>query len=268
MISDELPTEHGRGVSGRISSSAFGCGGGERKTRCQARVLASVEIPELPEWVGMIISQSAGNKMVTCVENANYRVGSAADADTGCHGGSVEYANQRYQEFGMHRVWDALKSGRAAPAGINDAQGGLTGAPLADSLCRAKAVELIAFLNTKVHASYRLGGGGTSALTPTLSRSGEGEFSAASVRCGSLGLSCGSDGDRGLGGAAAKDLGGQGRCSRPSEGGRQRSPTEYRSGHGGDARIAEIAVRFRSGRRLFGVAGGGRYWREAQIYSV
>ena len=38
---------------------------------------------------------------------------------------------------------------------------------------------------------FRLGVGGTSALTPALSRSGEGEFSAASVWCGSLGLSCG-----------------------------------------------------------------------------
>ena len=33
------------------------------------------------------------------------------------------------------------------------------------------------------------GVGGTLALTPALSRSGEGEFSVASVRCGSPGLS-------------------------------------------------------------------------------
>ena len=61
-------------------------------------------------------------------------------------------------------------------------------------------------MNTRVHAGFRLGAGGTSALTPTLSRSGEGEPSTASVRCGNLGLSCGGHGERGLGGAAARTL--------------------------------------------------------------
>ena len=38
------------------------------------------ETPEDPEWVCFAISQSAGNEMVTRVENANYRVGSKVDA--------------------------------------------------------------------------------------------------------------------------------------------------------------------------------------------
>ena len=74
------------------------------------------------------------------------------------------------------------------------------------SPCRAKDDELIAFLDTRVQAGFRLGGGGTSALTPALSRSGEGECSAASARCGSLGLSCGGHDEPGLGGAAARNL--------------------------------------------------------------
>ena len=108
----------------------------------------------------------------------------------------------------MYRVWDTIKSVGAAQAELKDAQSELTGVLLANSMCRAKAVELIAFsnVNIKGHADVRLGGGGTTALTPTLSRSGEGEFSAASEQCGSLGLSCGGDGDRGLGGAAARTL--------------------------------------------------------------
>ena len=76
----------------------------------------------------------------------------------------------------------------------------------ADAGCRAEAVELIAFLNTIDHAGFMFSVGGTSALTPTLSRSGEGEFSAASVRCGSLGLSCGGNGKRGRSGADAGTL--------------------------------------------------------------
>ena len=145
------------------------------------------ETPEYPEWVWQVMAQRAGNEMVTRVENANDRVVLAAGADAGC---------------------------------------------------RAEAVELIERLNTQVHSGFRLSVGGTTALTPTLSRSGEnspkpifvllapesksaqpidnqcrrfclhgeGELSAASVRCGSLGLSCGRHADRGLGSAATRTL--------------------------------------------------------------
>ena len=162
--------------------------------------------PEFLEWIWTAISQGAGNEMVTCAETANYRVVLEAGGDAGCHAWSIEYPNQGYQGFGMLRVLDTIKSGGAAPAGLIDAQDGLPRAPLADLLGWAKAVELIAFLNTKVHAGFMFRVGGTSALTPALSRSGEGEFSAASVRCGSLGLSCGGHGERGRGGAAAGTL--------------------------------------------------------------
>ena len=49
-------------------------------------------------------------------------------------------------------------------------------------------VQLIAFLSIKVHADFMLSVGGTPALTPALSRSGEGERSAAWWQCGSTGL--------------------------------------------------------------------------------
>ena len=99
-------------------------------------------------------------------DHRNYRVGLRADADAGCHGWSVEYPNQRYRAFGVHWVLETVKSESSAPTGLNDAQGGLPRAALADSGCRAKAVELIALLNTQVHSGFRLGMGGTSALTP------------------------------------------------------------------------------------------------------
>ena len=114
----------------------------------------------------MVMAQDAGNEMVTCVESANCRVGFRADANTGCHGGSIEYPNQRYQEFGMRQVRDTIKSGGAAPAELMDAQGGLLRVALTDALCWAKAVELNTPWNTKVYTSFRLGVGGTSALTP------------------------------------------------------------------------------------------------------
>ena len=62
-----------------------GCRDGGQRTWCQARVLASVETPEYPEWVWMTMSQGAGNEMVTCVKCASYRVVLATGADAGCH---------------------------------------------------------------------------------------------------------------------------------------------------------------------------------------
>ena len=132
------------------------------------RPQSRIETPEYPEWVGMATSQGAGNKRVMCVINANCRVGLVKRS-----------------------------AGRVT-------QGIVVGVRVLR--CRAKAVELIAFLNTRVHAVFRLSVGGTSALTPALSRSGEGEFSTASARCDSLGLSCGGHGERGLSGAAARNL--------------------------------------------------------------
>ena len=42
------------------------------------------ETPELPEWVGMAMAQSARNEMVTCVIKASYQVGLTAGADAVC----------------------------------------------------------------------------------------------------------------------------------------------------------------------------------------
>ena len=45
----------------------------------------AAQTPEYLEWVWTAMSQGAGNKMVTCVKSASYRVVLAAGADAGCH---------------------------------------------------------------------------------------------------------------------------------------------------------------------------------------
>ena len=109
-----------------------------------------------------------------------------------------------YQEW----VWKVMaqSAGNEMVTCVKNANIWVVFRPEADAGRRAEAVELIERLNTQVHSGFRLCVGGTTALTPTLSRSGEGEFSAASVQCRSLGLSCGGHGERGLGGAIAGTL--------------------------------------------------------------
>ena len=126
------------------------------------------ETPEYPEWVWMVMVQGAGNEMVTCVENASYRVVIRSDANAWCEAWSIKNSNQGFREFGLRRVWNNIKGGSAAPTGLMDAPSRLPRVPLADLLCRVKAVELNAFINvnTQVHTGFRLGVGGTSALTP------------------------------------------------------------------------------------------------------
>ena len=254
LISDALPMGHGCGVSGRVSASAFGGGGGERKTRCQARILAPGETPEYPEWVGMVMAQSAGNVLVTRVENARYRVGLATDTDAGCRVRTFETSvpNEGFHPWGGPLVcrfqgplapWNPVTSvlphaglrRRPQPAGRRPAPPRSrphsemcplemavalpwpSSAPIAEPAgggqriwCQARVLASVEtpeypewvwmvtaqdagdeMVTRDKNASFKLGVGGTSALTPALSRSGEGEFSAASVRCGSQGLSCG-----------------------------------------------------------------------------
>ena len=95
-LSSVLAVEKGQGrgqsVVGGISSSPSGCRSGGGRTRCQAQVLTSGEIPEYPEWVGMAMSQGVGNEMVTCVKSANDRAVIPADADAGRDGRPLEVA--------------------------------------------------------------------------------------------------------------------------------------------------------------------------------
>ena len=77
-----LAAGHEQGGIRRASSSPFGCHGAGQRTWCQVRVLASVEIPECPEWGFAIDAEATDWEGIMSVKTLIYPRISRPDRDS------------------------------------------------------------------------------------------------------------------------------------------------------------------------------------------